>query len=99
MKTIFFLPCKDAPKDNKSIYKNQTWNIPANCVSSHLLLGCDQSFMSTSAPSSKDGSFRAPIFLNPDEHVLQCTYSFVALEGERVQLEFDEFDLQGTPPE
>ncbi len=61
--------------------------------------GCDQSFVSTSSPSSKTGSFHSPAFLNPEEHVLQCTYSFVALENERVQLEFDEFDLQGTPPE
>ena len=56
-------------------------------------------FTSTSSSSSKEGSFRAPIFLNPDEHVLQCTYNFVALEGERVMIEFEQFDLDGTPPE
>ena len=29
----------------------------------------------------------------------QCTFSFVGLPSERVVLEFEEFDLQGTPPE
>ena len=56
-------------------------------------------FMSTSAQLSKNGTFRAPEFLNAEGHVRQCTFSFVALEGERVLLEFDEFELDGTPPE
>ena len=60
---------------------------------------CDQSFTSTSDFGSKNGTFIAPTFLNPQQHVQQCTFSFVGLPSERVVLEFEEFDLQGTPPE
>ncbi|XP_071744912.1 LOW QUALITY PROTEIN: cubilin [Lepeophtheirus salmonis] len=61
--------------------------------------GCDIKVVSTSSPGSKNGTFRAPNFLNPEEHVTQCTYTFQAAENERVEIEFDEFDLDGTPPD
>ncbi|XP_059082755.1 cubilin-like isoform X2 [Tigriopus californicus] len=65
----------------------------------HSLLGCDLKFVSTSSPMSKNGTFKAPIILNLEGHVRQCTFSFLALENERVMIEFEEFDLDGTPPE
>ncbi len=37
---------------------------------------CDQNFISTSSLNSKNGTFSAPIFLNPEGHVRQCTYNF-----------------------
>ena len=55
------------------------------------------------------------VFLNPEGHVCQCTFTFRwssslnllvltkswsrALPNERVQIHFEEFNLQGTPPE
>jgi hypothetical protein len=39
------------------------------------------------------------VFLNPEGHVCQCTFAFQALPNERVQIHFEEFNLQGTPPE
>jgi hypothetical protein len=64
-----------------------------------FLSACDQKFVSTTNPATKNGTFKAPIFLNPDQHVAQCTYTFLALEDERVRLEFEDFELDGTPPE
>ena len=61
--------------------------------------GCDFKFISTTDPASKNGSFIAPMMINPDMHVRQCTYSFLAADNERVEIEFDQFDLDGTPPE
>ena len=79
---------------------------------------CDQNFQSTTNIKSKNGTFSAPIFLNPEGHVRQCTYNFRALpgtvhilykifnwnklkyfSGERVQIVFEQFNLEGTPPE
>ncbi len=60
---------------------------------------CDVKFTSTSDLATKNGTFTAPSFLNPQKHVQQCTYTFVGLGNERVQIEFDDFDVQGTPPE
>jgi len=60
---------------------------------------CDQTFTSTSDLSSKNGSFVAPVFLNPQQHVQQCTFAFIGLENERVSVNFEDFDLKGTPPE
>jgi len=60
---------------------------------------CDRSFVSTISPKSKNGTFTAPVFLNPEGHVCQCTFTFRALPNERVQIHFEEFNLQGTPPE
>ena len=68
-----------------------------NLVSFTVL--CDMRFVSTTNVASKNGTFKAPVFLNPEEHVRQCTFSFTALENERVMIEFDDFDLDGTPPE
>jgi hypothetical protein len=48
---------------------------------------------------TKNGTFKAPVFLNPDKHVTQCTFTFLALEDERIRLEFEDFELDGTPPE
>ena len=77
-------------------------------------LACDQNFISTTNIKSKNGTFLAPNFLNPEGHVRQCTYNFRALPGnnhwifyfyfqiltgERVQVMFEEFSLEGTPPE
>lgn len=111
------------------------------------ILACDQKFISTANQATKNGTFKAPSFLNPDkvkphvptyfyafqtweifmliqsllnlwflyqyesfcgllyklllyfQHVTQCTYTFLALEDERIKLEFEDFDLDGTPPE
>ena len=84
---------------------------------------CDQNFISTTNIKSKNGTFVAPNFLNPEGHVRQCTYNFRALPGnfwfqhsmwtvrmqpvtrlwpcagERVQVLFEQFSLEGTPPE
>ena len=60
---------------------------------------CDQRYVSTTSPTSKNGTFRAPVYLNPEGHVQQCTYQFQALEDERVMIDFEDFDLDGTPPE
>lgn len=42
---------------------------------------CDQDFISTTNIKSKNGTFSAPVFLNPEGHVRQCTYNFRALPG------------------
>ena len=76
---------------------------------------CDQDFISTTNIKSKNGTFSAPVFLNPEGHVRQCTYNFralpgkeqkerkfykkIILSGERVQVVFEKFSLEGTPPE
>jgi len=60
---------------------------------------CDMTFESTSLAKSKNGSFSAPVFLNPEKVIQQCTFTFIARENERVKLEFENFDLEGTPPE
>ena len=60
---------------------------------------CDMKFESTSLAASKNGSFSAPVFLNPEKVIQQCTFTFIARENERVKLEFENFDLEGTPPE
>ena len=64
-----------------------------------VFLACDQNFISTTNIKSKNGSFHAPTFLNPEGHVRQCTFNFRALPHERVQIHFEEFNLQGKPPE
>ena len=65
---------------------------------------CDQTFTSTSDVSSKNGSFIAPNFLNPcikqaDNKekciVQQCTFTFIGQKGERVILDFEDFELKG----
>ena len=43
---------------------------------------CDQDYVSTTNIKSKNGTFKAPVFLNPEGHVRQCTYNFRALPGE-----------------
>ena len=70
-----------------------------NLLFNVLILACDQRLVSTSSPSSKNGTFHAPVFLNPDKVIQQCTFTFEALANERVKLEFEDFDLDGTPPE
>ena len=65
-----------------------------------FILGCDVHFESKGiGVALQNGTFLAPTFLNPDMHVWQCTYSFTAKSNERVMIEFEEFDLNGTPPE
>lgn len=66
---------------------------------SSFTYACDQTFTSSSELLSKNGSFIAPTFLNPAQHVMQCTFTFIGQENERVSLDFDDFGLQGTPPE
>eukprot|EP00090_Calanus_glacialis_P014380 TRINITY_DN23170_c0_g1_i1.p1 TRINITY_DN23170_c0_g1~~TRINITY_DN23170_c0_g1_i1.p1 ORF type:complete len:870 (-),score=100.53 TRINITY_DN23170_c0_g1_i1:1263-3872(-) len=68
-------------------------------LSKDITNACDQNFISTTNIKSKNGSFHAPTFLNPEGHVRQCTFNFRALPNERVQIHFEEFNLQGTPPE
>ena len=58
-------------------------------------IACDQTFTSSSELLSKNGSFIAPTFLNPAQHVMQCTFTFIGQENERVSLDFDDFGLQG----
>ena len=73
---------------------------PSYSITMHpFLAACDQRFTSNSSASSKNGTFRAPVFLNPEKVIRQCTFTFEALENERVKLEFEDFDLDGTPPE
>jgi len=68
-------------------------------ISQDFTNACDQDFISTTNIKSKNGTFSAPVFLNPEGHVRQCTYNFRALPGERVQVVFEKFSLEGTPPE
>jgi len=60
---------------------------------------CDETFVSTRNELSKNGTFTAPVFLNPEGYVRQCTYNFRGLPNERVMIQFEEFNLLGTPPE
>ena len=50
-----------------------------------FVLACDQNFISTTNIKSKNGTFLAPTFLNPEGHVRQCTYNFRALPGTMVK--------------
>ncbi|XP_042885956.1 cubilin-like isoform X1 [Penaeus japonicus] len=59
---------------------------------------CDRRIVS-SENLPKEGDVEAPELLNPEKHGLQCTYTFVAAPGERVQLYFRKFYLRGTPPD
>ena len=56
-------------------------------------------FESTALATSKNGTFEAPVFLNPEKVIQQYTFTFIARENERVKLDFDNFGLEGTPPE
>ncbi|KAF2360157.1 Low-density lipoprotein (LDL) receptor class A repeat [Trinorchestia longiramus] len=57
---------------------------------------CDRMYDGT---QQKEGIFRAPDIYNPELVSRQCLYTFVAGDGERVRLQFNRFDLRGTPPE
>ncbi|XP_037780104.1 uncharacterized protein LOC119576470 [Penaeus monodon] len=59
---------------------------------------CDRRIVS-SENLPKEGEVEAPELMNPEKHGRQCTYTFVAAPGERVQLQFRKFYLRGTPPE
>lgn len=61
-------------------------------------LECDRKIVS-SENLPKEGEVEAPELMNPEKHGRQCTYTFVAAPGERVQLQFRKFYLRGTPPE
>ncbi|XP_047737620.1 bone morphogenetic protein 1-like isoform X2 [Hyalella azteca] len=57
---------------------------------------CDRRYVSG---AQKEGIFRAPDIYNPEKVSRQCLYTFIAGEGERVRLQFNRFDLRGTPPD
>lgn len=46
-----------------------------------------------------NGTFTAPVFINPDNHARQCIYVFQAQPRQRVEVSFTLFNLRGTPPE
>lgn len=59
---------------------------------------CDQKFVSTpDGPSN--GTFHAPVFVNPEGEPRQCVYTFLAGPRQRVELIFTSFGLRGKPPE
>ncbi|XP_046405387.1 tolloid-like protein 1 isoform X1 [Ischnura elegans] len=59
---------------------------------------CDQTFVSRDS-GTQNGTFSAPVFLNPEGHSRQCIYLFVAGPKQRVELVFTSFALRGTPPD
>ncbi|KAL1465829.1 hypothetical protein WDU94_005366, partial [Cyamophila willieti] len=61
---------------------------------------CDRKFLSL-AGGPLNGTFTAPNIILPVNQSIsfQCVYTFIAGPGQRVQVEFDTFNLRGTPPE
>ncbi|XP_042230629.1 cubilin-like isoform X5 [Homarus americanus] len=59
---------------------------------------CDRKIVS-SENGQGEGEFEAPELLNPEGHSRQCIYTFMAAPGEKVELQFNKFNLRGTPPE
>ncbi|KOC68946.1 Tolloid-like protein 1 [Habropoda laboriosa] len=58
---------------------------------------CDQKFISTKG-GPPNGTFHAPMLINPERDSRQCVYTFFAGQGQRVELVFTSFGLRGTPP-
>ncbi|XP_076374549.1 CUB domain-containing protein 2 isoform X4 [Megalopta genalis] len=58
---------------------------------------CDQKFIST-PDGPPNGTFHAPLLINPEGESRQCVYTFFAGPRQRVQLIFSSFGLRGTPP-
>ncbi|GBP77687.1 Dorsal-ventral patterning tolloid-like protein 1 [Eumeta japonica] len=58
---------------------------------------CDRTFVSRG--EVLNGTFSAPELHNPGNHSRQCLYTFLAMPGQRVLVEFRTFDLRGKPPE
>ncbi|CAK9794637.1 Tolloid-like protein 1 [Anthophora quadrimaculata] len=58
---------------------------------------CDQKFISTKG-GPLNGTFHAPVLINPERDSRQCVYTFFAGQGQRVELVFTTFGLRGTPP-
>ncbi|XP_018403531.1 PREDICTED: neuropilin-2-like, partial [Cyphomyrmex costatus] len=59
---------------------------------------CDQKFVST-PDGPLNGSFHAPMLINPEEEPRQCVYTFLAGPRQRVELIFTSFGLRGKPPD
>ncbi|XP_034244816.1 tolloid-like protein 2 [Thrips palmi] len=59
---------------------------------------CDRTFSSRPG-GPMNGTFTAPVFINPDNHARQCIYVFQAQPRQRVEVSFTLFNLRGTPPE
>ncbi|XP_042230641.1 cubilin-like isoform X10 [Homarus americanus] len=59
---------------------------------------CDRKIVS-SENGQGEGEFEAPELLNPEGHSRQCIYTFMAAPGEKVELQFNKFNLRGTPPD
>ncbi|KAI5755333.1 hypothetical protein M8J77_016053 [Diaphorina citri] len=61
---------------------------------------CDRKFVSEEG-GPQNGSFHAPSIVLPANQSIsfQCVYTFIAGPGQRVQVDFDSFNLRGTPPE
>uniref|UniRef100_A0A8D8LJ60 Cubilin n=3 Tax=Cacopsylla melanoneura TaxID=428564 RepID=A0A8D8LJ60_9HEMI len=61
---------------------------------------CDRKFVSL-AGGPLNGTFVAPTIILPVNQSIsfQCVYTFIAGPGQRVEVEFDTFNLRGTPPE
>lgn len=89
--------------DRKSFFEILIYNISPSVrplfYRSIYFSACDKTFESTALATSKNGSFEAPVFLNPEMVIQQCTFTFIARDNERVKVEFENFDLEGTPPE
>ncbi|XP_035440891.2 cubilin isoform X3 [Spodoptera frugiperda] len=58
---------------------------------------CDFTFVSRAGVTN--GTFHAPELVNPNNQSRQCLYTFLALPGQRVLVEFRTFDLRGKPPD
>ncbi|XP_076296175.1 tolloid-like protein 1 isoform X2 [Lasioglossum baleicum] len=58
---------------------------------------CDTKFIST-PDGPLNGTFHAPLLLNPEEESRQCVYTFFGGPRQRVELVFTSFGLRGAPP-
>ncbi|XP_055680317.1 cubilin isoform X3 [Lutzomyia longipalpis] len=59
---------------------------------------CDQTYVSRSGGPT-NGTFTAPMLINPSNHSRQCLYIFLAGPGQRVEVVFTSFNLRGNPPD
>ncbi|KAM0732404.1 Cubilin [Formica fusca] len=59
---------------------------------------CDQKFVST-PDGLPNGTFYAPMLINPEGDPQQCVYTFLAGPRQRVELIFTSFGLRGKPPD
>ena len=78
------------------IIANCTVNFWSRSTAISFVLDCDKMFVS--APGSPtNGTFIAPQMETYSN--THCIYTWIAQQGERVELRFNRFNLRGTPPE